>query len=98
MNLTILNKMTNSKFIPEHKFCDTRKWRFDFALLEKKIAIEVNGGVFTQGRHTRGEGFINDMEKLNKAVELGWRVLQYTPQQCIQTETFRQINAIIHEF
>lgn len=97
MNLTILNSMTNSEFIPEYKFDPTRKWRFDFALPHKKIAIEVNGGVFTQGRHTRGNGYINDMEKLNKAVELGWKVLQYTPQQCIQTATFKQINAIINE-
>jgi len=98
MNLTILNAMTNSIFTPEYKFDEKRKWRFDFALIDKKIAIEVNGGVYTNGRHTRGKGYINDMEKLNKAVELGWRVLQYTPQQCVQTATFRQINAIIHEF
>jgi very-short-patch-repair endonuclease len=82
-NLSIDNilHLHGIKFQVEHKFCTTRKWRFDFVVLpiELKIAIEVDGGNFTQGRHTRGTGYEKDCEKFNAAVVLGWRVFHYTP-------------------
>jgi hypothetical protein len=62
----------------EHKFHPTRKWRIDCALPERMLAIEIEGGVFTQGRHTRGKGFINDIEKYNALTTLGWHLLRYT--------------------
>lgn len=49
--------------------------------MENKIAVEVEGGAYTNGRHTRSTGFINDMEKYNEALVLGWRVVRVTPQQ-----------------
>lgn len=76
-----LLKGVDATAVAEHKFHDTRRWRFDFCILAHKIAIEVDGGVWSGGRHTRGAGFIADMEKLNEAAKLGWRVLRYTPQQ-----------------
>jgi very-short-patch-repair endonuclease len=73
--------LKNSK-IPSHeseyKFSQDRKFRFDIAWPKYKIAVELEGGVWTGGRHTRGMGFINDLEKYNLAVKLGWRVLRYT--------------------
>jgi very-short-patch-repair endonuclease len=65
--------------ITEYKFHPVRRWRFDFAFPDRKIAVEIEGGVFTQGRHTRGKGFSGDMEKYNAAVLLGWKLLRYTP-------------------
>lgn len=67
----------------EYKFCDSRRWRFDYAFVKYKVAVEQEGGVWSRGRHTRGTGFIKDMEKYNKATLLGWRVLRYTPQQIL---------------
>lgn len=64
---------------PEHKFHHTRKWRFDYAWIDKKVALEVEGGIWTGGRHTRGAGFQGDMEKYNEAVVLGWTVIRTTP-------------------
>jgi very-short-patch-repair endonuclease len=64
----------------ELKFHPTRRWRFDFAFPDKKIAVEIEGGAFTRGRHTRGKGFISDMQKYNAATVLGWKLLRYTPQ------------------
>ena len=60
-----------------------RRWRFDFLLLpaDLKIAIEVEGGVFTHGRHTRGKGFTNDLIKYNEALLMGYSVLRYTTAQ-----------------
>lgn len=66
---------------PEVRFAPPRRWRFDYAFQPQKVAVEIEGGAFTRGRHTRGTGFINDMEKYNTAVCLGWRVLRFTPSQ-----------------
>lgn len=58
-------------------FAPPRKWRFDFAFPDKMIAVEIEGGVWSGGRHRRPIGFIKDMEKYNAAALRGWRVLRY---------------------
>jgi hypothetical protein len=63
--------------VREYRFHDTRRWRFDFAWPEYQVAAEVEGGVFTKGRHTRGPGFVKDCEKYNEAALLGWIVLRF---------------------
>jgi hypothetical protein len=65
----------------EYPFSTTRDWRFDVAWPSRKIAVEIEGGVWSGGRHTRGAGFLADMEKYNAAVCLGWSVLRFTPDQ-----------------
>lgn len=55
-----------------------RDWRFDFAWPKRKIALEVEGGTWSRGRHTRGSGFEKDCEKYNEATLLGWRVMRVT--------------------
>jgi hypothetical protein len=52
------------------------------------VALEVEGGIWTGGRHTRGSGFMKDMEKYNEATLLGWRVLRCTPRQVKSGEVF----------
>lgn len=66
-------------FEREHRFHPVRKWRLDFAWPQHQLAVEVEGGVWTGGRHTRGAGFVKDMEKYNEATLLGWRVFRVTP-------------------
>ena len=80
MILKILNSIKKG-WIPEYKFCEGRKWRFDFANPDYMIAVEIEGGIWIKGRHNRASGYIKDMEKYNKAVLLGWKVLRYSPQQ-----------------
>jgi len=63
-------------YIKEHKFHAKRKWRFDLAWIDDRLAVEIEGGVWTRGRHTRPSGFINDCEKYNTAVIDGWRILR----------------------
>lgn len=62
----------------EYKFCDWRKFRFDWAWPELRVGVEVDGGAWLAhgGRHA-GDG---DREKLNLAAQLGWRVLRYSPR------------------
>lgn len=65
----------------EVRFHPVRMWRFDCAWPERKVAVECEGGAWSNGRHTRGSGYIADMEKYNEATLLGWRVFRFTPQQ-----------------
>lgn len=77
---TIINRIQLSGLpVPEleYKFCPTRRYKFDMAYPGIKLGIEIDGSVFTMGRHTRGVGFINDCRKLNLAATLGWKVLRY---------------------
>lgn len=67
--------------IPEYQFHQTRKWRFDYAWPLHMLALEVEGGIWTQGRHTRGKGALADMEKYSEAAVHGWRLLYVTPEQ-----------------
>lgn len=65
----------------EFKFHPSRRWKFDFCFVRHRIAVEIEGAIWTQGRHTRGSGFLKDMEKYNEAGRLGYRVFRFTPQQ-----------------
>jgi hypothetical protein len=62
----------------EHRFHPGRKWRFDFCHLPTKIAFELEGGVYTRGRHTRPTGFTEDCKKYNAATLLGYVVFRLT--------------------
>ena len=66
--------------VAEYRFHRDRRWRFDFAWPDVRCAVEIDGGAFTRGRHTRGKGFEADLEKMNEATLLGWRVFRFTPQ------------------
>ncbi len=67
----------------EYRFAPPRRWRFDWCWPEHRVALEIEGGVWTQGRHTRGAGYIKDMAKYNQAAIMGWRILRYTPDQLL---------------
>lgn len=79
----------------EYRFHKTRMWRFDYAIPEHRIAIEVEGGVWTRGRHTRPQGFIGDMDKYNTAATMGWRLLRVTPKELVTLKTFEMIRDAI---
>lgn len=67
-------------------------WRADFALLEHRMLIECEGGGWTGGRHVRGKGFQNDMEKYDSAQRLGYTVYRCSPAMI---KTGRAIETII---
>jgi very-short-patch-repair endonuclease len=78
---------------PEHRFHPERRWRFDYAWLDAKIALEVEGGIWTGGRHTSPKGFEADIEKYNAAACLGWRVLRTTPKNLLTLRTAQAVKA-----
>lgn len=66
---------------PEREFhfaLPERRFRFDFAWPELKVAAEIEGGTWTGGRHTRPQGFEDDCDKYNLATLRGWRVFRFT--------------------
>mgnify|MGYP001589451103 CR=1 FL=1 len=72
---------------PEWRFHPSRKWRFDFAWIDERLALEVDGGVWSGGKHGRGSGIVKDHEKQNAAAVLGWRILRITPRQLTDPAT-----------
>lgn len=60
----------------EYKFHPTREWRFDFR--RGVVAIELEGGTFSNGAHVRGKGYSKDCQKYNQAQLLGFRVFRFT--------------------
>ena len=75
----------------ELRFHPVRRWRFDFAFPDAKVAVETEGGIWIRGRHSRGKGFENDCFKYSAAAALGWAVLRFTgtmmkkqPDKCIE--------------
>lgn len=59
-------------------FHPERKWRLDFDFVEYPLAIEIDGGTFSGGRHTRGAGYEEDARKINEAEIVGYHVLRFT--------------------
>lgn len=62
----------------QYRFAAPRRWRLDFAWLDRGLALEVDGGTWIQGRHVRGKGYEQDVEKLNEAALRGFRTLRVT--------------------
>lgn len=83
--------------VREHRFHPVRRWRFDYAIPAHRIAIEVEGGVWTLGRHTRPQGFLGDIEKYNTATVMGWRVLRTTPDALCTNATLTLIRETIRQ-
>ena len=81
--------------VTEYQFHPKRKWRFDYAIPSHKIAIEVEGGAWIDGRHNRASGFLKDMEKYNAAAVMGWRLLRVTPQQLLTAATLQMVAAAL---
>jgi len=72
-----------------------RKWRFDVALPERRIAIEIDGGTWMGGRHTTGRGHQSDAEKRNQAAVMGWRVLTYNGAMIARGDVRRDVDNLL---
>jgi very-short-patch-repair endonuclease len=64
-------------YVREYQAIPGRKFRFDFAFVEARLLIEINGGTYSKGAHSTGIGLHRDYEKGNLAVQHKWRVLQF---------------------
>ena len=83
------------EFVQEFKFHPTRKWRADFHIKNTKLLIEVEGGIWSGGRHTRGKGYIGDMEKYNAATMMGYQVIRFSTDQVKSGHAIQQIEKMV---
>jgi hypothetical protein len=89
--------MQTKGFVQEHKFSLERRWRMDYAHLGLLICIEIEGGVWTMGGHTRPVGFLKNIEKYNAATLCGWAVLRITPQMVKDGSAFDLVDKALIE-
>lgn len=82
--------------VKEFRFTPKRKWRFDYAIPQYRIALEVEGGIWAKGRHTRPQGFLGDIEKYNTATLMGWKLLRTTPQNLVAERTIEMLKCAIN--
>jgi len=87
----------------EYRFNPDRKWAFDLAwpnILEdgvlsvkeaRLLAVEVQGGLFSSGRHNRGAAMLKEYEKTNCAAEMGWHILHFQPSELCMNSTAESI-------
>lgn len=85
-----VSRETGIPWVREYQFHPRRRWRFDFAFPEALVALEIEGAVWTRGRHTRGAGFLGDVEKYNAAAGLGWRLVR-TPWEWIHSNEIEPV-------
>lgn len=88
-------KTLKIEFEQEFEFHPKRKWRADFHLVGKKILVEVEGAIWSGGRHTRGKGYIGDMEKYNAATMMGFQVIRFSTDQVKSGHAIQQIEKLV---
>lgn len=85
----------NVPFEREFRFHSTRRWRADFHIVGRQLLIEVEGGVWSEGRHTRGKGYMGDIEKYNEATALGYQIIRFETSQVTSGYAFRWIEKFL---
>ena len=97
LNTWVLCGGSRDYWTPEYKFHETKRWRFDFANPDDRIAVECNGGQWQQSGHSSGKGLQRDAEKLNAAASLGWRVYVLTTSMLSKREAIGNVQKILQE-
>lgn len=90
MHLSLeVNPLCN--FVKEYKFCKQRDWKIDFYWEEYKLAAEIEGGIFINGRHVRPIGFINDKEKYNEMTMMDISLLRFITSEVKEGKALKEI-------
>jgi very-short-patch-repair endonuclease len=75
----------------EYRFHPKRKWQSDFAWPNVRLIVEVEGGIYRRGRHTRPAGYHKDCEKYNATTLMGWGLLRFTSDMVHDGTALRRI-------
>lgn len=93
--------------IPQHQFAEDRNWRFDYAWPPAMVAVEIQGGQYVQryskdgefkgvgGGHHTPSGYRDDVQKLNAATVLGWRVFILTSDMVEDSRVIVEIMQVV---
>ena len=90
------------KLVTEHRFHDTRKWRFDYAFMRPDdtpafVAVEFDGIMYRTVGHNSLAGILRDSEKINEAQRLGWRVFRANAKSVGDGTFFALIDNVLIE-
>ena len=66
-------------FAPHVDGKPVRRWRTDLALPDLRVGFEVDGSMFSGGRHGGTRSVVRDLEKRNAQACLGWKMIHVTP-------------------
>ncbi len=77
---TILKGLGAPPWREHYRFHPVRRYEFDFAWPEYKIAFEIEGAIWMKGGggHSHPLGIERDIEKYNLAAMNGWRIIRIT--------------------
>ena len=79
---------------PEFRFHPERRWRADFAHIPSRTLVEIEGGIYVNGRHNRAAGFAADLEKYLEATLAGWRVVRLGPAELTAGSITRLVSLV----
>ena len=80
----------------QFRFAPPRRWAFDRAWPDLKVAIEVQGGIWrSKGAHNTGPAIKRDCEKGAEALVLGWLVLHVTPDQVKSGQAIKWLSQLV---
>lgn len=79
----------------EYKFHPKRQWRIDWAHPKLKIGVEIEGGIWVDGRHNRASGFVKDLEKYEEAMRRGWTIYRCSPQMVKHGRAIETIKILV---
>jgi very-short-patch-repair endonuclease len=79
----------------EHRFHPTRRWRFDVALVDVQVAVEIDGGGWVNGAHHRAAGRERDNAKDAAAMALGWRVVRVSWEHVKDGQALETTRAVV---
>jgi very-short-patch-repair endonuclease len=82
-------------FNREVRFAPDRLFRADFHIVGTPLLIEIDGGAYTNGRHTRAQGFLKDREKDALAFRLGFIPMHLSTEQVQNGEAIETIKAAL---
>ena len=82
-------------FEREYRFHESRLWRLDFWFAGARLAVEIDGGGWVQGRHSRGDGIERDCEKSSHVAMAGYRLMRVTPGQIKRGEALKWIQVAL---
>jgi very-short-patch-repair endonuclease len=80
----------------EVRFHPTRRWRADYLWrAPHMLIVELDGGLFVGGRHSRGLGAEKDMEKTAAALAMGYRVMRVSPRHVRNGQAVQWIEQVL---
>lgn len=79
------------------RFDPTRRWEVDFAWPQKMIIVEIEGGIWRKGggAHSHPLNIIRDMEKYNRAAELGYKLFRFEGGKLKNLDAIKLIHRLV---